>query len=105
MRTCEQASPPGVGQSRSGIVRHRHNLHSVSGRFLPETLCGVCHSLLPIGITLEPEDGEHLIDAVHHPGAIAVQDLVIGNVGSYNGRKFPVIAVGDQILNGCVILP
>ena len=63
----------------------------------------VCHSLLPIGITLEPEDGEHLIDAVHHPGTIAVQDLVIGNVGGYNGRKFPVIAVGDQILNGCVI--
>ena len=63
----------------------------------------VCHLLLPIGITFEPEDGEHLIDAVHHPGAIAVQDLVIGNVGSYNGRKFPVIAVGDQILNGCVI--
>ena len=28
MRACEQASPPGVGQSRSGIVRHRHNLHS-----------------------------------------------------------------------------
>ena len=25
------------------------------------------------------------------------------NVSSYNGRKFPVIAVGDQILNGCVI--
>ena len=63
----------------------------------------MCHSLLPIGITLEPEDGEHLIDAVHHSGTIAVQDLVIGNVGSYKGRKFPVIAVGDQILNGCVI--
>lgn len=65
--------------------------------------CGVCHSLLPIGVTLEPEDGEHLIDAVHHPGTIAVQDLVVGNVGGYDGRKFPVIAVGDQILNGCVI--
>lgn len=57
--------------------------------------CGVCHLLLPIGITLEPEDGEHLIDAV--------QDLVVGKVGGDDGRKFPVIAVGDQILNGCVI--
>ena len=63
----------------------------------------VCHLLLPIGITFEPEDGEHLIDAVHHPGAVAVQDLVIGKVGSYDGREFPVIAVGDQILDGCVI--
>ena len=63
----------------------------------------VCHSLLPIGITLEPEDGEHLIDAVHHPGAIAVQDLFIGKVGGYDGRELPVIAVGYQILNGCVI--
>ena len=63
----------------------------------------VCHSLLPIGITLEPEDGEHLIDAVHHPGTVAVQDLVIGKVGGDDGRKLPVIAVGDQILNGCVI--
>lgn len=63
----------------------------------------VCHSLLPIGITLEPEDGEHLIDAVHHPGSIAVQDLVVGKVGGDDGREFPVIAVGDQILNGCVI--
>lgn len=65
--------------------------------------CGACHSLLPIGITLEPEDGEHLIDAVHHPGTVAVQDLVVGKVGGDDGRKFPVIAVGDQILNGCVI--
>ena len=63
----------------------------------------VCHLLLPIGITLEPKDGEHLIDAVHHPGTIAVQDLVIGKVGGDDGREFPVIAVGDQILNGCVI--
>ena len=63
----------------------------------------VCHSLLPIGISLEPEDGEHLIDAVHHPGTIAVQDLVIGKVGGYDGRELPVIAVGDQILNGGVI--
>jgi len=62
----------------------------------------VCHSLLPIGISLEPEDGEHLIGAVHHPGTIAVQDLVIGNVGGDDGRKLPVIAVGDQILNGCI---
>ena len=59
--------------------------------------------LLPIGITLEPEDREHLIDAVHHPRTIAVQDLVVGNVGGDDGREFPVIAVGDQILNGCVI--
>lgn len=63
----------------------------------------VCHSLLPIGITLEPEDGEHLIDAVHHPRTVVVQDLVIGKVGGDDGRKLPVIAVGDQILNGCVI--
>lgn len=63
----------------------------------------MCHSLLPIGITLEPEDGEHLIDAVHHPGAIAVQDLVIGKVGGDDGRELPVIAVGYQILDGCVI--
>ena len=63
----------------------------------------MCHSLLPIGITLEPEDGEHLIDAVHHPGAVTVQDLVVGKVGGDNGRELPVIAVGDQILNGCVI--
>ena len=63
----------------------------------------VCHSLLPIGITLEPEDGEHLINAVHHPGTVTVQDLVIGKVGGDDGRKLPVIAVGDQILNGCVI--
>ena len=63
----------------------------------------VCHLLLPIGITFEPEDGEHLIDAVHHPGTVAIQDLVIGKVGGYDGREFPVIAVGDQILNGCVI--
>ena len=63
----------------------------------------VCHLLLPIGITFEPEDGEHLIDAVHHPGTIAVQDLVVGKVGGDDGREFPVIAEGDQILNGCVI--
>ena len=63
----------------------------------------MCHSLLPIGITLEPEDGEHLIDAVHHSGAIAVQDLVIGKVGGDDGRELPVIAVGYQILDGCVI--
>ena len=99
MRACEQASPPGVGQSRSGIVRHRHNL----GKASPRNTCGVCHSLLPIGITLEPEDGEHLIDAIHHPGTIAVQDLVIGKVGGDDGREFPVITVGYQILDGCVI--
>ena len=63
----------------------------------------VCHSLLPIGIPLEPEDGEHFIDAIHHPGAVAVQDLVIGKVGGDDGGELPVIAVGDQILNGCVI--
>ena len=102
MRACEQASSPGVGQSRSGIVRHRHNLIVFREGFSPKH-SQVCHLLLPIGITLEPEDGEHLIDAVHHPGTIAVQDLIIGIVGGYDGRKFPVIAVGYQILNGCII--
>ena len=44
-----------------------------------------------------------IIDAVHHSGTVAVQDLVIGKVGGDDGRELPVIAVGDQILDGCVI--
>ncbi len=102
MRACER-SGANVGQAASRIVRHWYFSLMFREKDLPGTPLNNATLLLPVGIALEPEDGEHLIDAVHHSGTVAVQDLFIGKVGGDDGRKFPVIAVGDQILNGCVI--
>ena len=60
-------------------------------------------SLLPVGLAFEPENGEHFIESVHQSGTISVKDHVIRQVGRDDGREFPVIAVGYQILNGCII--